>query len=77
MVPVVGLEPTLCCQKRILNPSRLPIPSHRQANRFRKNPGNRRSFWRPLTNFRDFKGFKNPYKTGIFSTGNENCTSGF
>ena len=29
MVPVVGLEPTRCCHQRILNPSRLPIPSHR------------------------------------------------
>ncbi len=25
MVPVVGLEPTPCCQERILNPSRLPF----------------------------------------------------
>ena len=28
MVRVVGLEPTLCRQKRILSPSRLPIPPH-------------------------------------------------
>ena len=25
MVPVVGLEPTPCCQERILSPSRLPF----------------------------------------------------
>ena len=25
MVPVVGLEPTRCCQQRILSPSRLPF----------------------------------------------------
>ena len=25
MVPKVGLEPTLCCQNRILSPARLPI----------------------------------------------------
>ena len=30
MVPVVGLEPTRCRHQRILSPSRLPIPSHRQ-----------------------------------------------
>ena len=30
LVPVVGLEPTRCCHRRILNPLRLPIPSHRQ-----------------------------------------------
>ena len=29
MVPPAGLEPALCCQKRILNPSRLPIPPGR------------------------------------------------
>ena len=29
MVPVVGLEPTRCRHRRILNPLRLPIPSHR------------------------------------------------
>ena len=32
MVPVVGLEPTRCCHQRILNPSRLPIPSYRQRD---------------------------------------------
>lgn len=32
LVPVVGLEPTRCCHQRILNPSRLPIPSYRQRN---------------------------------------------
>ena len=30
LVPVVGLEPTRCRHQRILSPSRLPIPSHRQ-----------------------------------------------
>ena len=29
VVPVVGLEPTRSCPRRILNPLRLPIPSHR------------------------------------------------
>ncbi len=29
MVPLAGLEPALCHQKRILNPSRLPIPPQR------------------------------------------------
>jgi len=29
VMPVEGLEPTPCCQERILNPSRLPIPPHR------------------------------------------------
>ena len=29
VVPVVGLEPTWSCPRRILNPLRLPIPSHR------------------------------------------------
>ncbi len=28
MVRVVGVEPTLCCQNRILSPARLPIPPH-------------------------------------------------
>ena len=31
LVPVVGLEPTRCRQRRILNPLRLPIPSHRHV----------------------------------------------
>ena len=31
LVPVVGLEPTRCCQQRILSPSRLPIPTHRRV----------------------------------------------
>ena len=30
VVPVVGVEPTRCCHQRILSPSRLPIPTHRQ-----------------------------------------------
>ena len=30
LVPVVGLEPTRYRYQRILSPSRLPIPSHRQ-----------------------------------------------
>ena len=29
MVPMVGFEPTRYCYQRILNPSRLPVPSHR------------------------------------------------
>ena len=29
MVPVEGIEPTLCCQNRILSPARLPVPPHR------------------------------------------------
>ncbi len=32
LVPVVGLEPTRCRHQRILSPSRLPIPSHRQKH---------------------------------------------
>ena len=44
MVPVVGLEPTRSCPRRILNPLRLPIPSHRQICR---NPL-RRELWREL-----------------------------
>ena len=44
MVPVVGLEPTRCRHRRILNPLRLPIPSHRQICR---NPL-RRELWREL-----------------------------
>ncbi len=31
LVPVVGLEPTRCCQQRILSPSRLPVPTHRHV----------------------------------------------
>ena len=31
LVPVVGLEPTRCRHRRILNPLRLPIPSHRRV----------------------------------------------
>ena len=31
MVPVAGLEPARCCQRWILSPLRLPIPSHRQV----------------------------------------------
>ena len=31
MVPVTGLEPVRCRQRRILSPLRLPIPSHRQV----------------------------------------------
>ena len=34
MVPVAGVEPARCCHQRILNPSRLPIPSHRQLLNF-------------------------------------------
>lgn len=30
LVPMVGVEPTRCFHQRILSPSRLPIPSHRQ-----------------------------------------------
>ena len=30
LVPVAGVEPARCCHRRILNPLRLPIPSHRQ-----------------------------------------------
>ena len=33
MVPLAGLEPALCCQKRILNPSRLPVPPQRHTIR--------------------------------------------
>ena len=44
LVPVVGLEPTRCRQRRILNPLRLPLPSHRQICR---NPL-RRELWREL-----------------------------
>ena len=33
LVPVVGLEPTRCRHQRILSPSRLPIPSHRQVHK--------------------------------------------
>ena len=29
VVPVEGIEPTLCCQNWILSPARLPIPPHR------------------------------------------------
>ena len=31
MVPVAGVEPARCCHRWILNPVRLPIPSHRQV----------------------------------------------
>ena len=31
LVPVTGLEPVRCRQRRILSPLRLPIPSHRQV----------------------------------------------
>jgi hypothetical protein len=30
LVPVEGIEPTLCCQNRILSPARLPVPPHRR-----------------------------------------------
>ena len=30
MVPVAGVEPARCCHRWILNPVRLPIPSHRR-----------------------------------------------
>ena len=33
MVPKVGLEPTPCCQDRILSPARLPIPPLRRMLR--------------------------------------------
>ena len=33
-IPKVGLEPTLPCGKRILNPSRLPIPPLRRLNHY-------------------------------------------
>ena len=40
MVPAVGLEPTHCLQRRILNPLRLPIPPRRQRVRIiRVSPG--------------------------------------
>ena len=32
MVPRVGIEPTLYCQNRILNPARLPVPPPRRGN---------------------------------------------
>ena len=31
MVPMAGVEPACCHQRRILSPLRLPIPSHRQV----------------------------------------------
>ena len=31
LVPVTGLEPVRCCQRRILSPLRLPISSHRHS----------------------------------------------
>ena len=31
LVPVEGIEPTLCCQNRILSPTRLPVPPHRRG----------------------------------------------
>ena len=34
MVRVVGLEPTLCHQKRILSPPRLPVPPHPHGRRY-------------------------------------------
>ena len=34
-VPVEGLEPPLFCKKWILNPSRLPIPPHRQYFKYK------------------------------------------
>lgn len=36
LVPEVGLEPTLCCHKRILSPSRLPF---RHSGRLEVPPG--------------------------------------
>ena len=47
LVPVVGLEPTRCRHQRILSPSRLPIPSHRQVDTgilYRMRPGNSSPF---------------------------------
>ena len=47
VVPVVGLEPTRCRHQRILSPSRLPIPSHRQVDTgilYRMRPGNSSPF---------------------------------
>ena len=37
LVPVVGVEPTRCCHHWILNPARLPIPSHRHGFIFTPN----------------------------------------
>jgi hypothetical protein len=33
MVPEEGIEPTLCCQNRILSPARLPVPPFRRGSR--------------------------------------------
>ena len=30
VVPVAGVEPARCCHRGILNPVRLPVPSHRR-----------------------------------------------
>ena len=49
MVPVEGIEPPLPLRKRILNPSRLPIPPHRRTSTKARvlarlaGPGKRRS----------------------------------
>ena len=32
MVPAEGIEPTLCCQNRILSPTRLPVPPRRRSH---------------------------------------------
>lgn len=34
VVPPTGVEPVLCCQKRILSPQRLPIPPRRQEHTY-------------------------------------------
>ncbi len=41
LVRAVGVEPTLCCQKRILSPSRLPIPPRPRSRRPGVAPGRR------------------------------------
>ena len=39
LVPGEGIEPTLCCQNRILSPARLPVPPARPGANYRPNRG--------------------------------------
>ena len=81
-MPVAGVEPARCRHRWILNPVRLPIPSHRLIYIFfavagcvscitpRKKPGNWRSFWRSFWKTRNFQSSK-PYKNLGFSRGRD------
>ena len=70
MVPVAGVEPARCRHRRILNPVRLPIPSHRRVifkDLLRMTcSGNRRSIVEVHEEIYKYRVVKNPVISRFF-----------